>query len=60
MRGEASGWVIAILGLIVAFYGASWRRSARSVRMGHSTIAMTLGRYTHGIRGNEQDTAYRR
>jgi integrase len=26
-------------------------------RMGHSTIAMTLDRYTHGIKGNEADTA---
>lgn len=26
-------------------------------RMGHSTIAMTLDRYTHAIRGNEADTA---
>jgi integrase len=26
-------------------------------RMGHSTIAMTLDRYTHGLKGNEADTA---
>lgn len=26
-------------------------------RIGHSTIAMTLDRYTHGIRGNEAATA---
>lgn len=26
-------------------------------RMGHSTVAMTLDRYTHGITGNEADTA---
>jgi integrase len=26
-------------------------------RMGHSTITMTLDRYTHGIRGSEADTA---
>lgn len=26
-------------------------------RMGHSTIVMTLDRYTHGIKGNEADTA---
>lgn len=26
-------------------------------RMGHSSVAMTLDRYTHGIKGNEADTA---
>lgn len=26
-------------------------------RMGHSTVALTLDRYTHGIKGNEADTA---
>lgn len=26
-------------------------------RMGHSTVTMTLDRYTHGLKGNEQDTA---
>jgi integrase len=26
-------------------------------RMGHSTVVMTLDRYTHGIRGNEAETA---
>ncbi len=28
-------------------------------RMGHSTIALTLDRYTHALRGNEADTAAR-
>jgi integrase len=26
-------------------------------RMGHSTISMTLDRYTHALRGSEADTA---
>jgi integrase len=26
-------------------------------RMGHSTVSMTLDRYTHALRGSEADTA---
>jgi integrase len=26
-------------------------------RMGHSTVALTLDRYTHALRGSEADTA---